>query len=181
MSSASRDPSRNQPIPASWSVEAGRDAYLRENGFTVGAYDEPRTRASLFGLDFTVPNTPRHRKAIMRHDLHHVATGFGTDVAGEGEVSAWELRRGLRGLDLYVSALVTGLALLGLVVAPRRTLRAWRLSGRGRSLFDDPTPYEQLLTMSVGELRGTLDIPIDGLAIRPRRLHARAPRDRGSP
>jgi len=83
---------------ASTSVRAGRDAYLDENGFTVAAYDEPRTQASFFGLDFSIPNTPAHRRAIVLHDLHHVATGYGTDLAGEGEISAWELRAGLRGL-----------------------------------------------------------------------------------
>jgi hypothetical protein len=156
-------------------VRAGRDAYLRENGFTVEAYDEPRTKASLLGIDFSVPNTPRHRVAIMRHDLHHVLTGYGTDIVGEAEVSAWELRRGLRGLDLYVSSLVVGLALLGLVIAPARTIRAWRRSGACASLFPDSRPYEDILAMSIGELRQSLGLPTDGIAKHPRRLHGRAP------
>ena len=165
-----------RPLPADWTVEAGRDAYLRENGFTVAAYDEPRTKASLFGLDFSVPNPPRHRRAIMLHDLHHVATGFGTDVVGEGEISAWELRRGLGNVGLYVSGLVVGLALLGLVIAPRRTVRAWKLAGRDRrSLFASPIPYDDLLKMQVGELRRHLDLPPEGIAGAPRKLHARAP------
>src|SRR5262245_9878283 len=108
------------------SVRAGRDAYLAENGFTLEAYDAKWTPASLLGVTFAVPNTPRHRVAIMWHDLHHVATGYGTDPAGEGEISAWEIRRGLRGLDLYVSTIVISAALLGLAVAPRRTWRAWQ-------------------------------------------------------
>ena len=148
---------------------------MQENGFTVEAYDHPRTQASLLGIGFSVPNTPRHRVAIMRHDLHHVATGYGTDVVGEAEVSAWELRRGLRGLDLYVTALVTGLALLGLVVAPRRTIRAWRDSGGGDSLFGDPRSYEELLALTVGELRASLGLPAEGVARHPRRLHGKAP------
>lgn len=94
-----------QPLPSNWSVEQGLNAYLEENGFTVKAYDAPRTPASFLGLRFSVPNTPRHRWAIMLHDLHHVATGYGTDPAGEGQISAWECRRGLRPLGLYVGSI----------------------------------------------------------------------------
>src|SRR5262245_23650361 len=117
-------------------VRAGRDEYLAENGFSVEAYDAKWTPASLFGLTFKVPNTPTHRRAIMWHDLHHVATGYGTDLSGEAEISAWELRRGLAGLDLYVSAIVVGIALSGIVIAPVRTWRAWQAASRpGGNLF----------------------------------------------
>src|SRR5262245_42246613 len=117
-------------------VRAGRDEYLAENGFTVEAYDAKWTPASLFGLTFKVPNTATHRRAIMWHDLHHVATGYGTDLTGEAEISAWELRRGLAGLDLYVSAIVVTLAVAGLAIAPVRTWRAWQAgSGAAGNLF----------------------------------------------
>ncbi|HEU4538135.1 MAG TPA: hypothetical protein VFS00_28635, partial [Polyangiaceae bacterium] len=72
-------PTRDAPTPADWTVRQGRDAYLGENHFTLEAYDAPRTEASFLGMAFTVPNTPRHRWGIMLHDLHHVATGYGTD------------------------------------------------------------------------------------------------------
>jgi hypothetical protein len=78
--------SLHRPIGASVRVRDARDAYLAENGFTVEGYEAKWTEASLFGFRFRVPNTPRHRWAIMRHDLHHVATGYGTDLAGEGEI-----------------------------------------------------------------------------------------------
>jgi hypothetical protein len=108
--------------------------YLAENGFTFEAYDAKWTDASFLGIKFAVPNTPKHRWGIMLHDLHHVATGFGTDLTGEGEISAWELR-GVRSLGLYVGFIVTLGALMGLVRAPRRALTAYRAAGR--TLFDD--------------------------------------------
>src|SRR5215471_1196999 len=119
-------PDRGIPIPAKDSVREGRDEYLAENGFSVAAYDEPWTKASFAGIDFAVPNTTRHRWAIMLHDLHHVATGYGTDIAGEGEISAWELRGGLRGLDPYVRAIVVSGSVAGLLLHPKRTWRAWK-------------------------------------------------------
>jgi hypothetical protein len=169
-------PSRDRALPADWSVRRGRDAYLDENGFTVEAYDEPKTPASFFGLDFTVPNTPKHRWAIMLHDLHHVATGYGTDLVGEAEISAWELRRGLSGLGLYVGSIVLGAALFGLVLAPRRTVEAFLAApSDDGSLFQTTRSYEDLIGLRVGELRSLLGLPEEGLARRPRQLHPNAP------
>ena len=109
-------PTRAEPLPGDWKVQAGLDVFLEENGYAFEDYDAPRTPASLLGISFSVPNTPRHRWAIMLHDLHHVATGFGTDARGEGEISAWEARRGLRGLGLYVGAIIVGGVGLGLAL-----------------------------------------------------------------
>jgi hypothetical protein len=167
---------RSKPLSAELQVENGRDHYLVENGFTVAEYDNPTTPASVFGVRFSVPNTPKHRWAIMLHDLHHVATGFGTDLAGEAEISAWELRGGLRCLGLYVGSIVVSGALFGLLFAPKRVLNAFMQGGEVRSLFArDDLSYEALLQMSVGQLRAELNIPAQGLAAHPRELHNFAP------
>jgi len=167
---------RSAPFPAEWTVRRARDAYLAENGFTVEAYDAKWTEASFFFLHFSVPNTKTHRWAIMMHDLHHVATGFGTDLVGEAEISAWEARRGLSGLGAYVASIVVVGALTGLVLGPRRTVAAWRASSSEvPSLFCDPSRYERLLAMTVGELRELLGVPRRGVFAGTRRLHPRAP------
>jgi hypothetical protein len=166
----------DHPLPASMRVRDARDRYLAENGFTVAAYDDRYTDASFLGVRFRVPNTARHRWGIMLHDLHHVATGFGTDLVGEGEISAWEARRGLSALGAYVGTIVASGVLLGLTFAPRRAVRAWRDSVGGRSLFDKDVDYASLLDVTVGELRERLGLPRDGLATTPRRLHAYAPK-----
>ena len=164
-------------IPASWTVRRARDAYLAENGFTVEAYDGAWSDASVVGIAFKVPNTPRHRSGIMLHDLHHVATGYGTDLRGEGEVSVWETRRGLRPLGLYVGAIVALGSLGGALLAPRRALAAWRASGAGRtSLFScSEDDYEALLDLTVGELRARLGVPAAGL-VTSHALHSFAPK-----
>ena len=162
-------------------VESGvvlkaRNQYLAENGWTVEAYDAAWTEATVFGVSIRVPNTAAHRRGIMLHDLHHVATGYGTDLIGEGEVSAWEMHRGFKNLGLYVSSIVFAGMMLGLAIAPRRTLAAWRASGEGeRSLFAEELDYEALLATTVPALRERLHLPPEGLSAFPRRLHARAP------
>jgi hypothetical protein len=169
-------------MDASTTVRDARDAYLAENGFTVEEYDARWTDASFLGVRFRVPNTRRHRRGIMLHDLHHVATGYGTDLAGEGEISAWEFRRGLRGIGAYVGGIVALGAAAGALMHPLRIRRAWRASvPRGGSLFQSSRTYDELLAMSVEELRRELGVPLGGLATGPRGLHDYAPsRRRGA-
>jgi len=171
-------PLRKDPFASSASVLDARDAYLSENGFTAAAYEAAWVEVSLFGMSFRTPSTVSRRRALKLHDLHHVVTGFGTDLAGEAEISAWELRRGLGGLGFYVGVIIVSVALLGLFIAPRQTLRAWRASASTWSLFQVERDYEEIVRMSVGELRRELGVPEGGLA-EPRRLHARAPCGRG--
>jgi hypothetical protein len=170
-------PLERSPYPSSWSVRRALEAYLQENGFTVQAYEEPWTEASFLGIRFKVPNTAKHKWAIKMHDLHHVATGYGTDLTGEAEVSAWELRRGLSGLDAYVSGIVLLATVAGVFRAPLRTLAALRASrGGARSLFDPSVDYEEVLAGTVGELRARLGVPEQGQTALPRALHRYAPR-----
>jgi hypothetical protein len=157
-------------------VREGRDAYLAENGFTLESYEQLWVKVAFPGFTFSIPNPPARQRAVRWHDLHHVVTRFGTDSAGEGEISAWELRRGLRGLGPYVGAIVLGGTVLGLLTAPRRTLRAWLTSGVGHAnLFArDLADYEAVLEMTIAELRDRLHVPADGLATE-RALHVAAP------
>ena len=170
-----RLPARERPYPAEWSVRQGLDAFLLENGYRESDYDLKRTPAMLLGVKFGVPNPPRHRWAIMRHDLHHIATGYGTDMPGEAELAAWELRRGIRPLGLYVGSIVVSGFLSGFFIAPRRMLRAWGLTKNRGDLFHMDDAYESLLTMTIGGLRESLGLPADGLARGRRGLNALAP------
>ena len=170
--------SLDRPLPAELRVADALQAYLDENGFDKALYDAAYTPASFLGISFGMPNTTSHRLAIMRHDLHHVATGYGTDLAGEAEISVWELRRGFGDIGLYVGAIITSGVVLGLLAWPRRTIRAARVPGR-KNLFGKELRYEELLAMTVGELRDLLGVPRDGL-VGARKLHSNAPKSPGA-
>lgn len=165
-------------------VAAALDRYLDENGFTHAEYEADWTQASFLGIPMAVPNTRLHKQGIRLHDLHHVATGFGTDVAGEGEISAWELGAGLPGVGFYVGSIVCFGALVGMIAAPRRAIRAFRAAraARARTLWsalETGAPgfsqYEAVLGLTVGELREKLGMPAEGLLSGERRLHGLAP------
>ncbi len=166
---------RDMPYPAAWAVDRALSEYLCENGFTREEYDKKTTPASFLGVKFSVPNTPTHRWAIMLHDLHHVATGFGTDLISEGEISMWEARGGLRRLGLYVGGIIASGTMLAVFGAPTRALAAFRAGKRGRVLWAMDANYDDLLAMTVGELRSLLGVPQEGLAKLPRKRHAHAP------
>jgi hypothetical protein len=171
----------SQPqLVAPWTPEStvidARNAYLAENGFTVAGYSAKTAEVSVLGLSFCIPNPPTRQRAIAIHDLHHVATGYGTDFKGEAEVSAFECAHSLSGIGIYVQMLVIGIALGGLCFAPIRTVRAFRAGRRARnSLYTDPTPYAELTAMRVVELRAYLGVPATGLASGRRGHHAKAP------
>jgi hypothetical protein len=167
--------SREQPLPSTMRVRDALAVYFSENGFDAEAYDSATTTGSFFGRKVSVPNPPAHQRGIRLHDLLHLVTGFGTDHTGEGELSAWQARRGFRGMGLYVAAIVAINTGVGLVVAPRRTLAAFKSAGAGPSLFASDVGYESLLDRRLGELRALLGAPERGVATLPRGLHAHAP------
>src|SRR5687767_14081482 len=138
-------------------VREGRDRYLEENGFSVETYTAPTFTVPFLRWNLTMPNTRARQQAVPLHDLHHVATGHGTDYVGEAEIGAFELAAGCTSFITYY---LNGMAaLFGMVIAPVRVVRAWRRAKGAHTLYRKPLAYDEALTMSVGELRAHLGIP----------------------
>jgi hypothetical protein len=97
-------------------------------------------------LSVKVPNPGQ----LHWHDLHHLVLGYGTDLVGEMEISAYELRTVPRTFIVLLLCLA-GVA-AGLFWAPRRTLAAWR-RGRGcRNLYRSGLRYEEVLGWTMEDL-----------------------------
>lgn len=159
----------SRPFPMTMSVRDARDAYLAENGFALADYEAESVTVKAFGTMLTIPNRPSRKWAIPLHDLHHVATGYGSDIVGEGEIGAYELAAGCRRPFIY--ALNVAAFCGGFLLSPLRVLRAFRLGLRARTLYRHPFDYDALLAADVGTLRAHLGIPGEGFADRPRKLH----------
>ncbi len=165
------------PYPAEWSAEQALEAYLNENGFTRDEYDKPVVHITFWWLTFPFPNPPSRHMAIRMHDLHHVVTGYGTDPTGEGEISAFELRRGIGIFSWFVRGIVISGTIFGFLHSPKRTLSAWKAARSDRGVGLQPATkarYDELMQMTVGELRKTYGVPPRGLT-GPRALHYAAP------
>jgi hypothetical protein len=158
-----------RPLPDAAIMRDALGAYLAENGFDTAGYTAPTYEVEVFGRAYTFTNTEDRKRAIPLHDLHHVATGYGTDLVGEAEVGAWELVAGCRAPIVYALNL-TAVA-IGLVLAPLRVLRAFRDARGARSLYRIDHDYDALLALPVGELRRRLGVRAGGVAREPRRLH----------
>jgi hypothetical protein len=112
-----------------------RDQYLRENGIDEdGGYARKWVRIKLGPVPVLFPNTTGRRAALLPHDLHHVATGYGTTLVGEAEIGAWELASGCR--HFYAAWILNlGAVVIGLFLAPRRVVRAFRRGWRCTNLY----------------------------------------------
>ena len=166
-----------QPYPPHWSVREALDVYLAENGFSEADYDASVVKVTFWSFTFPLPNPPSRQIAVRFHDLHHVVTGYGTDPVGEAEISAWELRRGIRVFSFFVQCIVIGGSLLGLLHSPRRTLAAWRAGYSFSKVPLQPADldiYAKLLKLKVGQLRELYGVPEIGVTGK-RMLHYAAP------
>lgn len=138
-------------------VRHQRERYFEENGFGTSAYDAPVFRVRVGPISLPFPNPG----LLPFHDLHHVLTGYGTGLVGEAEISAFELRTGCR--SPIVILLCIGSVAIGLLLAPRRVLRAWSRTRHAVSLYGSSAALDELLDLELTDLRRKLRIPDGGL------------------
>lgn len=137
-------------------VRSARARYFADHAFgDDGGYGDPFVNVKFFGLPMAFPNVEGRVRAVKVHDLHHIATGYATDPIGEFEISAFEVGGGCR--DFYVAWLLnlSGTA-GGVLLAPRRTFRAFVRGRRGRTLYGDD--LERHLGDTVGALRARMGL-----------------------
>jgi ubiquinone biosynthesis protein Coq4 len=105
---------------------------------------------------FVFPNTSARRRAVRLHDIHHVLTEYETTWAGEAEIAAWELASGC---GRYWAAWILDLEAMavGLLIAPRRVLAAFRRGRKSDNLYRG-TWSDELLDERVGDLRRRLHL-----------------------
>jgi hypothetical protein len=146
----------------SLSMREARDLYFKQNGFSMDHYSASTFTIKLAGIPFTFPSTASRKRALPLHDFHHILTGYGTNFMGEAEIGAWELRGGC---NSFITYYLNGWAVvIGLLLSPRRVLRAFRAARGQHTLYLEDQPYAALLEFTVGALRRKLGIPPAGFA-----------------
>ena len=133
------------------SMRKARKQYFEVNHFgDNGGYDDAWVDFKLGPIPFPFPNTAGRIRAVKIHDLHHILTGYDTDLRGEFEISAWEIGAGCK--DFYAAwALNLGGMFAGLLVAPRRVSKAFARGLASTSLYG--RSLDELLDLPVGETR----------------------------
>lgn len=134
-----------------------RAAYYERNHFGADGGDSLEwVPVKVLGITLRIPNTEGRRRAVRFHDLHHVVTGYETDLRGEAEIGAWELASGC--LQWPAATVLNFFALaIGVAMAPRRMVRAWARGRHTRNLYGERDVAE-LLPRKVDEVRSTLGL-----------------------
>jgi hypothetical protein len=135
----------------SLTLRAARDVYFADNGFGAdGGYTAEWVDFKLGPIPVPFPNSAGRLRAVKVHDLHHLVTGYGTDIRGEFEISAWEVGSGCK--DFYTAwQLNLGGLAGGMTICPRRTFRAFLRGRRSTSLYGEDVAA--LLDRTVADVR----------------------------
>jgi hypothetical protein len=86
-----------------------------------------------------LPNFAWRQAAIDAHDLHHVMTGYPLTMRGEIQLAAWEWGAG-RYPDWRATAFCAPLIVIGVMLMPKRTWKAFRRGRTSQSLYPPKAP-----------------------------------------
>ena len=135
-------------------LRQAREEYFQRFGFDGGGYTAKWVKLKAGPVAFYFPNTKARVAAVRYHDLHHVLTEYPANWVGEAEIGAWEIASGCRHhypawiLNLDAHA-------IGLLLAPRKTYRAFVRGLKTRNLYGEPF-NDDLLEETVGAVRRRL-------------------------
>jgi len=141
----------------STTMETARADYYRINGFGDDGGDSlDWVPLKIWRFTIKIPNSQARKKAVKIHDLHHVLTGYQTNLRGESEIAAWELASGCRRMPAAFVLNVFALA-IGALIAPRMVLRAWARGRATKNLYSHDT-VDALLPQGVSSVRSSLGL-----------------------
>lgn len=82
----------------------------------------------------TLPNFSWRRRAIDRHDLHHVLINQPCNLKGECQVATWEFAAGAYP-SIWPQLFCLPLVAAGFIISPTRTWQTFKSGRRQRSLY----------------------------------------------
>lgn len=142
-----------------------RTDYYRANGFGDDGGDSlDWVPIKIWKLTIKIPNSKARKRAVKVHDLHHVVTGYRTDLRGEAEIAAWELASGCGRVPVAFVLNLFAFA-IGVLIAPGHLLRAWARGRATKNLYAHAT-VDALLPQNVNAVRTSLGL--DGKPPAPR-------------
>jgi ubiquinone biosynthesis protein Coq4 len=132
-------------------------AHYAANGIKADPTRAAKWVCRLGPVSIEFPNWRWRQDAIVRHDLHHVLTGYPCTMTGEMQMAAWEFAAG-RYRHWAATMFCLPLALMGAIVAPVRTAAAFRAGLRSTSLYGAELDLDKPLTALRAEI-ATLKCP----------------------
>jgi ubiquinone biosynthesis protein Coq4 len=101
---------------------------------------------------FYFPNFNARKKAVIKHDIHHLLTNYETTVSGESEISAWEIASGCK--NYWTAFFIdTSGVMLGISFNFWGVLKAFSRGRQTKNLYHDQFSTDQALDMQINDLR----------------------------
>ena len=109
------------------------------------------------GVCMYIPNVDARKKVVLKHDIHHLVTGYTGLLKGETEISAWELSTGCTSNWAAFTINTYGM-MLGVPFNLPGLWRAWLRGKNTRNLYHEKYRDEQLLNEKVSDLKKELGL-----------------------
>ena len=106
---------------------------------------------------FYFPNFDARRKAVLKHDVHHILTEYKTDLSEESEISAWEIASGCKSYWAAFLIDTSGL-MMGIPLNLWGTVKAFSRGRKTKNLYDNRFSEELMLDTKITELRKQLNL-----------------------
>ena len=103
------------------------------------------------------PNFNARRKAVLKHDIHHILTEYNTDLSGESEICAWEIASGCKGYWAAFFIDTSGI-MIGFLFNYWGVLKAFARGRKTKNLYHDMFTDEKVVDFTVSELRSKLNL-----------------------
>lgn len=114
---------------------------------------------------FFFPNWDNRRRAVEKHDIHHIVTGYPSTVKGEAEISIWEVSSGCTNYWAAWFLDMQGM-MLGLVF-PRAIFNAFVRGQRSSNLYHNTISNTEAKQLTPAEIRQRLNIPAIDEKLKP--------------
>jgi hypothetical protein len=104
-----------------------------------------------------IPNWDNRRKAVLRHDIHHLLTGYKSEILGEFEIAAWEIASGC--MNYFAAYLLnSGGLIAGMFMYPRPTFKAFILGCRTTNLYQMYMSDDEMKSSTIDDLKNKIGL-----------------------
>lgn len=134
------------------------DSFYKDNNLGWdGGQSSPYVKIELTKKIFIYfPNFDARRKAVTKHDIHHLVTGYSaSSLIGESEISAWEIASGCKKYWTAFFIDISGV-IIGAPLSFWSVLKAFTRGRRTKNLYHDFLSNEEALNTNLNELQTKL-------------------------
>ena len=118
-----------------------------------GGYNDAYFKIKIGNFYLPVPNIEARKQGAKLHDIHHILTEIEATWFGEVKIGVWELYIGCK-KSWPAWLLNSGAVIIGFFLYQKAIKEGYQLAKQTQTnLYHLTIPYDELLKMTVGELR----------------------------